>query len=973
MEKRRLSTVFTLLYLFIILFVLPVAAFAEAVGTFSRVEGRVDMLREGKGSAVIVKVGDSVLMGDIIRTKSDGKAEILFRDKTTVSLAPKTRIKIDEYIFNPDNSRKQGFIGLFRGKIRAVVSKAKVASAIPVATGASTFNIQTPTATAGVRGTDLFVFYNRGVTGVLFKEGLGFVYNNNMPGRIVNVSAGQITYILRPDTPPLPPRQATDAELSQHVKDATVEEKPEEEEAKTNEDTEAPEDAAAEEKPAEETGKNGDTGVSEVKAEEPAIEDIVSSVTAAEPFAGPEAASGAEISAEGIIGAMGTATIGKGGDATELTALLPVTETVPEALADTTSPQIAFKTTPPLVASTSSAGFSITSDEPATFTYSLDGGTPLATSGTLNLTGLAEGTHVIQVTATDSAGNTSTISHTWFYGQEEYALGGSVSDGSGFAGSATGSIATVSDQNWGGWSLSMGGNAGSAPSSSWTLLAGGKGYDGGGSFNGYWLGKIDGTASANILSGTSYLQYLSYYALGTGIGILNGAYDELENWEATDVSLDMYAEAPLAFVSEINEEASRPDGGGSYFYSLLGGTESIWSSSQASPADITWMGEYGLASSGPFRIHPYSYNYSNNTYTTYDGGAYYGFMGGTDFDNILDSAFYALYTDPNGNAGILMGALTGATYPDLGMFEAEGGIYPIQITSNAGITAESLYDSIVDKIFFSAGDTDFKFNGLQMVGFGRRYKYSGEFLSIGSSEWGIWNTRTAGYYSGITVSDSWSWSQVYNDGSMIFGTETNGSQWSGGKLTGSTVGYGADLSSASTWISVGEAIGTFDAAAQAFDVLTMGTFLSTDQFLQMTATAEGQAALQQLNIPFAEVGRATLTGTDGNLSVDMNDVIFFAYSNGTAPSIWAIATNGINGTYAADPAANAVVNLSGSGLSANLTVQQWTGGNWMSTVSGSGTYSGTGTLNGSSVQLSGAAAGTYGSGAFSGTGAGVAK
>lgn len=948
MEKRWLFTVFAIFSLFIILLVLPAAAFAEAVGSFSRVEGRVDILKAGASSVLPVKAGDSVFMGDTVRTKSNGKAEILFNDGTIVSVTPDTRMKIDEYAFNPDNSRKQGIIGLFRGKIRAVVSKAKVASIIPVSTGASTFNIQTPTATAGVRGTDLFVFYNRGVTGVLFKEGLGFVYNNNMPDKVVNVSAGQITYILRPDTPPLPPRQATNAELLQHIKDATVAEKPAEEEIKTN----------------------GETGVSEVKTEGTATEDIVSSVTAA----GPEAAPGDEISAEGIIGIMGAVTIREGGDATELTTLLPVTETNPETLADTTPPQIGFELRPPSITNTSSTDFSFTSNEPVTFTYSLDGGAPVAaSSGSINLTGLSEGTHTIQVTATDSAGNTSTISHTWFYGQKEYTLDGSISDGLGIAGSTTGSIVTASSQNAGGWSLGMSGNAGSAPSPSWSLLAGGKGYDDSGSFNGYWLDKIDGTASANILSGTSYLQYLSYYTLGTGIGILNGTYDEPGNWEATDVSLNMYAEAPLTFVSEINDEAYHPTTGEyGYFYSLLGGTESIWASNQASPANITWMGEYDLISSGPFRVHPYSYNYSNNTYTTYDDGSYYGVMGGTDFNNALDSAFYALYIGPSGNAGILVGSLTGNTYPDLGMFEAEGDIYPIQITSNVGITAGSLYDSIVDETFFSNGDTDFKFNGLQMgMGSGRRYEYSGEFLSIGSSEWGIWNTRTAGSYSGIAVSDNWNWSQLYNDGSMIFATETTGSQWSGDKLIGSTVGYGADLSSASTWISVGETIGTFDAAALTFDALTMGVFLGTDQFLQMTATAEGQAALQQLNIPFAEVGRANLTGTDGNLTVNMNDAIFFAYSNGAAPGIW--ATNGINGTYTADPVANTVVSLSGSGLSANLTVQQWTGGNWMSTVSGSGTYSGTGSLDGSSVQFSGAAAGTYGSGAFSGTGAGVAK
>lgn len=932
MSRIFLSGTFATLFLLVIISLSPAAALAESVGSFSRVEGRVDILKSGSNYAVAVKVGDSVSMGDIIRTKSDGKAEVLFKDATTVRLAPGTRIKIDEYTFAPDNSRKQGIIALLRGKIRAIVSKAKVASIIPVSTGTSTFTVQTPTATAGVRGTDLFVFYDRGITGVLFKEGMGFVYSANMPEKLVNVSAGQITYILRPDAPPLPPRQATDLELGYHIKDSTPAEKP------------------AEEKP----GKPETTAY--VAPTSVTTETLAGMV---EGYAGQTGE---------ITGTIATTT----GTTTETTNLLPITETNPETLQDSTPPQIGFELTPPLVTTSSSVGFGLTSDESVTFTYSLDGGASVTTGSSISLSGLSEGTHTIQITATDSAGNTSTISYTWFYGQNEYALEGSVSDESGITGSVSGSIVTASDQDAGGWLLNMSGSANGYPASSWTISMGGKGYDDSGSFNGYWLDKINGTSSAYTLSGTSYLIYLTYYTLGTGIGVLTGSYDDQGNWQATDVSLDMYTETPLSFVSEINNDLYGPTGEHFYLYSLLGGTESIWASSQEDPASVTWIGENSLISGAPFRLYLYSYNYNDDTYTTYDGGAYYGFIGGTESNNVLGSSLYALYIDPNGNAGILLGSLTGTTYSDLGMFEAEGGIYTVQIESNIGITAGDLYNSITEKAFYSTGNTDFKFNDLQMGGgFGRDYEYNGEFLSIGSSGWGIWNTRTAGSYGGLSVSDNWSWSQLYNNGSMIIGTETTGTQWSGNQLAGSSVGYGADLTSASTWVSVGETVGTFDASAQTFDAATMGVFLETNQFLQMTTTAEGQATLQQLNIPFAEVGRATLTGTDGNLSVTMNDVIFFAYSNGSSPTIW--ATNGVSGSYSTDPSANTTVALTGSGLSANFVVQQWTGGNWMSTVDGSGTYSGTGTLNGSSVQFSGAAAGTYGSGSLSGTGAGVTK
>ena len=53
--------------------------------------------------------------------------------------------------------------------------------------------------------------------------------------------------------------------------------------------------------------------------------------------------------------------------------------------------------------------------------------------------------------------------------------------------------------------------------------------------------------------------------------------------------------------------------------------------------------------------------------------------------------------------------------------------------------------------------------------------------------------------------------------------------------------------------------------------------IETNKFLEMAANVEGQAKLQQLNIPCVEVGRATLTGSGNNFSnLNMTDTIFFA-------------------------------------------------------------------------------------------------
>jgi len=108
------STVYQRVILFLIILsiisAIPSITFAKAVGVISQVEGKVDILKEGEKAPVLVRRGDTVSTGDIIRTKPDSMTEVIFKDETSLILAPETRIKIDDYNFNQDNSREKGII-----------------------------------------------------------------------------------------------------------------------------------------------------------------------------------------------------------------------------------------------------------------------------------------------------------------------------------------------------------------------------------------------------------------------------------------------------------------------------------------------------------------------------------------------------------------------------------------------------------------------------------------------------------------------------------------------------------------------------------------------------------------------------------------------------------------------------------------------------------------------------------------------
>ncbi len=200
----RLKKVFSCL-LFLVL-CLPAWALSAPVGTLTRAEGGVDILNSDSTTTRAANAGDHVSKGDIIRTKRTGIAEIRFLDDSVVQLAPESRMRIDDYAMGPGNTRKMGLLNLFRGKIRALVSKVKTA-AVPVSsegTGSS-FNIRTRTAIAGVKGSRLIVFSEKGVSGAIFLDGHGFLYNPKFPNVIVPLSKGQASFILGDDKKPAAP------------------------------------------------------------------------------------------------------------------------------------------------------------------------------------------------------------------------------------------------------------------------------------------------------------------------------------------------------------------------------------------------------------------------------------------------------------------------------------------------------------------------------------------------------------------------------------------------------------------------------------------------------------------------------------------------------------------------------------------------------------------------------------------------
>ena len=122
---------------------LPTWASAQVAGRFAVVQGEV--LVERGGTAFSAAVAMEVGVGDVVRTGPSGRAKLLFEDGSVLNLGDDSRIRITQFLYTPGGDRS-GLLDLVRGTVRAWVTRLRAQR--------SGFKIQTPTAVAGVRGTD---------------------------------------------------------------------------------------------------------------------------------------------------------------------------------------------------------------------------------------------------------------------------------------------------------------------------------------------------------------------------------------------------------------------------------------------------------------------------------------------------------------------------------------------------------------------------------------------------------------------------------------------------------------------------------------------------------------------------------------------------------------------------------------------------------------------------------------------------
>ena len=180
-----------------VVLLLPLAAMAAPAGSLTEVKGTVAIVIPGQVPQRAA-VGDMVAQGDVVITRAKSQAEIRFEDGSIMRIASNSRVKVTQ--FEHTKKRTRSLFSLFKGRVQNVVLRS---AGYFGRSKENRYEVRTPTAVCGVRGTNFFVSYVDGITQSAVKEGIVYAFSLGAPEEVREVRAGQSMVVVSEEKPPV--------------------------------------------------------------------------------------------------------------------------------------------------------------------------------------------------------------------------------------------------------------------------------------------------------------------------------------------------------------------------------------------------------------------------------------------------------------------------------------------------------------------------------------------------------------------------------------------------------------------------------------------------------------------------------------------------------------------------------------------------------------------------------------------------
>lgn len=200
----------TLLIAFILC--VGVTAIAEVHGVLRVVKGNVQIKSGKTGQTGKARLGAEVYPKDTIITGKDSRAKIVMVDNNEINISPDSNVEIKNYEFNPAEGKKDVLLNVIYGKVRSKVEQKYDGKS-------SKFQVKTPSAVAGVRGTDFITGYSPATqaTSVVTFHGaveLGLPTAGGGISNAVSVTPGKTAEVKAGAAAPTPPTSVPKEQLA---------------------------------------------------------------------------------------------------------------------------------------------------------------------------------------------------------------------------------------------------------------------------------------------------------------------------------------------------------------------------------------------------------------------------------------------------------------------------------------------------------------------------------------------------------------------------------------------------------------------------------------------------------------------------------------------------------------------------------------------------------------------------------------
>lgn len=155
---------------------------AAQIGVASAVSNDVQGFEGGKPR--VLTVGGGVFSNERVRTGISSSAQLLFVDKTTVSIGPQAELTLDKFIYDPNRGSGQVVIDTVRGSFRFITGSQNP----------NNYTIKTPVGTLGIRGTIVNIQVSGDRTVIGLSEGA--VKITLLNGQVLNLTQVGMAYII---------------------------------------------------------------------------------------------------------------------------------------------------------------------------------------------------------------------------------------------------------------------------------------------------------------------------------------------------------------------------------------------------------------------------------------------------------------------------------------------------------------------------------------------------------------------------------------------------------------------------------------------------------------------------------------------------------------------------------------------------------------------------------------------------------